>query len=263
MKRAAIIGTAGTWRETPWQDDDLFRTSLNDAFMLGMPMPRIGAWYELHPLDHFIFRDPNDQKPVTAADVPMGYYLRPKGYLDWLQQTAQRIPVYLQAPPKPGWGLAEQFPADHLVEQFRSVLFLDPTWPKPYVASGPSWMLMHLMAQGYDEISIYGIHLSTAKEYREQRPQFEMLLGYALGRGVTIHLPKRTPIGKGDHVYCYEPRRSQQIDGLRWQLQEMGKRASSLVGPQRSRANAEVADLQQLIARLEMQDIFQSPEWRV
>ena len=51
-RRAAIVGTAGTWKRVPWADQDLDIFGLNDGYMLGMRagysqgLPRIAGWYE-------------------------------------------------------------------------------------------------------------------------------------------------------------------------------------------------------------------------
>src|SRR5262245_14399011 len=97
--RAVIVGTAETWKRAPWNDPSAYIVSLNDAYALGLP--RVDEWVELHPLDHMYFRDPR-HKVVTADQIPEGFYVRPKGHLNTLQEMAKTIPVWLQQEPPEG-----------------------------------------------------------------------------------------------------------------------------------------------------------------
>ena len=274
----AIVGTAPTWRETPFQDASWTIASLNDAYALGLP--RWSIWWELHPLDHFVFRPWKDARhtPITPNDIPAGYYLRPDGHLQWLKQQAQSIPVMLQQPPPPDWPMAARFEVERICEKFRDVLFIDPTWTKPYVQSGPDWMFLWALDHGFDHIGIWGIHLATEREYVDQRPRFEGLITYAIGKGVRITIPKGTPICHGRHVYCYEPRLNQAQDGLRYQLMLLDQQRAPLLdrlvhrpwwrGKQQlldaiADIDAEKLDLKQRIARLRLTEEMAGPEWRL
>lgn len=277
MRRFGIIGTADTWRETPWHDQSWYLTSLNDAYMLGLP--RTDAWYEQHPLERFVYRKREAvHTPVTPNDIPAGYYLRPEGHLQWLQQYAQQHPVWLQDLPLPGWGQAQRYPVEHICAKYRDVLFIDPTWKKPYIAAGPSWMLLHALDQGCEEIGIWGIHLATQREYIEQRPEFEGLIRYAIGLGIKIVIPKTTPICHSRNVYCYEPRLSQAQDPLQWQLHLLEQKRAPLFqalvhrpwwrGKQQfldrlAEIDAEKTDLKQQLGRLQLHESLAGPEWRV
>ncbi len=65
---------------------------------------------------------------------------------------------------------------------------------------------MHAIAEGYREIHIYGIHLATKWEYQQQRPNFEFLLGVAMGLGIKVILPAPAPICKASYQYAYAPK---------------------------------------------------------
>src|SRR5690349_21053380 len=100
MKRVCIVGTAPSWKETPWHDPSLEIWGLNDGYMLGYP--RANRWYELHPFDKMWFR-PKTQKAIKASDIPVGFYVRPEGHDEWLKKQAETIPVFLQKEPPAGW----------------------------------------------------------------------------------------------------------------------------------------------------------------
>jgi hypothetical protein len=207
--RAAIVGTAQSWKQTPWDDPGLRIIGLNDAYSLGFK--RADEWWELHPLDKMFFR-PRKQKMVFKDQIPPGHYVRPEGHLEWLKEQARTIPVWLQQEPPEGWGPnAKRFPIEEMEAKYGT-----------YWASGPAYELMSLYDRGYKEIHVYGIHLSTEHEYREQRPNFEMLLGrligaevreerrgdlrYYHGKDCTIVLPVSSPILQHGWKYAYEPK---------------------------------------------------------
>lgn len=191
--RVAIVGTAPSWRETPWTDPGLFIMGLNDAWVLDFP--RCDAWWEMHPLDHFYFRK-RDQRAVFAEDVPHGYYVRPEGHIEWLKEQAKRIPVFLQQTPPKDWPInAQRFPIEDYDAKFG-----------PYWASGPAYEVAWAIEQGAEEIQIWGIHLATEHEYREQRANFEHLLGIARGKGIKVVMAEQSPVLKHGWKYAYEPK---------------------------------------------------------
>ena len=207
--RAAIVGTAPTWHRTPFADPGLRVCSLNDAYSLGLP--RIDEHYELHPLDRMWFR-PKHKTVFLKSEIPSGAYVRPEGHVDWLKQQAATIPIWLKDTPPDDWPAnARRFPVEDLESTYGT-----------YWASGPAYMLMHLYDRGYRDISIYGIHLSTQAEYREQRGNLEFLCGRILGAAVResvtqglrtyrgrdcqITLPAEAPILSHGWKYAYEPK---------------------------------------------------------
>lgn len=208
-QRTAIVGTAPSWHRTPWADAGLHIVSLNDAYTLGLR--RADEWYDTHPWDKFWYRKLN-QRTIREGDVPHGAYVRPEGHLDWLKNFATTNPVWLKEEPPPDWPAnAQRFPWEEIQTRFGS-----------YWASGPSWMVMHLYARGFRHFEIYGIHLSTQREYVEQRGNFEHLLGrmlgidvqeekhnglyYYAGRDCTIVMPEESPLLRHGWKYGLEPR---------------------------------------------------------
>lgn len=198
QKRAAIVGTAPSWVETPWDDPGLTICTLNDGYSLGVG--RISEHYDLHPFSKMWFR-PKTKRIFKEGDIPDGVYVRPEGHIEWLKDTAKTVPVWLQDTPPSGWPVnAKRFP----IEDVKALLKSRPD-QESYIASSPALMLAHLIVRGFTEIQIYGIHLATQGEYIKQRPQFEYLLGKAEAMGITIILPKSCPLLKHTHVYGYEP----------------------------------------------------------
>ena len=209
QKRAIIVGTAQTWRKAPFTDPDCTIVGLNDGYALNLP--RADEWYELHPLDQMWFK-PADKKVVYQHELPPGAFVRPEGHLEWLKTQAAQIPVWLQKEPPSDWPPnAARLPIEQIEATFGQ-----------YWASGPVYEIAHLYLRGYRSFEIYGIHLSTEHEYREQRPNFEFFLGRLLGptvvesrdavKGLRIYqgaevrvvLPVESPILQHGWKYAYE-----------------------------------------------------------
>lgn len=227
LKRCAILGTAPSWKQCPWNDPSLMILGLNDAWVLGYP--RADAWFDLHPFSAFAYYDRG--KALDPRAIPAGAYLRPNGHLEWLAQ--QKIPVYLQQA-QPNWKHSITFPRDEVLA------FWSKFWPwrvsrkgiasqgTDYEVSSPAWMFMWAVAQGFTEIHIYGIHLSTEWEYLQQRPNLEFLIGVASGLGVKVVLPDYVPICKSEFRYGYEPKADRALDPLKSATQWLQHEAKSL-----------------------------------
>jgi hypothetical protein len=234
-ERVAIVGTAGSWVKTPWQDAGLSILSLNDAYKLP-GFVRANAWFDFHPLNRFYHPEPGQQ--VFAHQVPSGYYVRPTDHLAWMAK--QVIPLYLhpqyreQHPDAATWAHARPFPRQAIEDYFGYAPGSDD---KFYSTSSPAWMLALAILEGAREIHVYGIHLATQREYIEQRPNFESLLGRVLGRGKQtvkvcdgmrhyetadghVVLPEATPIFQADFQYAFEPCPRTAEDPLTWDLRK-------------------------------------------
>lgn len=194
-KRFCILGTAPTWKLAPFDDPNAVIACLNDMYLLGIP--RADTWTDIHPFRQFHFRDERQRK-VDAATVPAGTYVRPHGHIEWLAK--QSIPVYIQQA-DPRVPRARVFPYAEIRAAF------DPVFPSGRVecSSTPQWMLMQAILEGYQEIHIYGIHLATEWEYQKQRELFAFLIGYARGKGITVVIPKGSPLCRTTHEYAYAP----------------------------------------------------------
>ena len=221
---------------TPWTDKDLHIVALNDAYALNIP--RYDEWYELHPLDQMWFRK-IDQRTINPNDVPKGFYIRPQGHLEWLKAQAARVPVWLQSEPPADWPAnAQRLPVEELERKYFGGAY-------PYWASGPAFMLLHLHARGFREIHVYGIHLATEAEYREQRPNFEALIRSLLGaethetradgirtivgKDMTIVLPEAAPILQHGWKYAYEHKPEPKPNPYRDELKRTVKAKNTLV----------------------------------
>lgn len=209
-KACAIVGTAQTWKLTPWSDPAVDVLGLNDGYMLGyrqtgqLALPRMTVWFDLHPFAQMCFR-PQGERTVSTFDVPTGAYLRPAGHLEWLR--SRTFPVFVNEVPAHWPKTVQPFPRKELEAKYGS-----------YFCSTPAWMLVWAIEQGYNEIHIYGIHLATEWEYISQRPNMEYWMRHAMDRGVKLILPTKCPLLKSKHVYAYEPKPGLGLEQMKKQI---------------------------------------------
>ena len=219
-QRVAIVGTAPSWKLTPWNDPGIQILGLNDAYKLGWP--RADGWYDIHPMSKFHF---TGGQRIYSHQVPPGHYVRPDGHIEWLAK--QTIPVWLHEDPPAGWVHARKFPKEAIEAEFGR-----------YMTSTPAWMLAHVIQQGAKEIHIYGIHLATEHEYIEQRPNFEFLIGRVLGSGkiktyldqglrtyetqdARVVLPEDSPILQSNFQYAYQTRPNAYLEPAKWEIHKL------------------------------------------
>lgn len=239
VKRGCIVGTAPTFKNTPWDDQSLDIFSLNDAYVLP-GFKRASGWFDLHPIPEMVFR-PKGEKKVRPEHAPVGGYLRPEGHLEWLK--TRNFPVYLQQAPK-GWTHAHEFPFTELQQRFGS-----------YFSSTPAWILAWMLAAGYKEIHIYGIHLATEWEYIHQRPNMEFLIGVALAQGVQFVIPEKSSLLKGRHKYAIEPKPDLDLERVQRRMaliKDEGARLQQRLAKLSWYARGEKADI---LARLGVLDL--------
>lgn len=230
FKKIAIVGTAPSWCDTPWNDADLGIYSLNDAYNIA-GFQRADFWADMHPLNKFWYapkKEEGKQVVVFSHQIPYGYYVRPAGHLDWL--ATQPMVKYLhpehaqQLPESATWPNAHPFPRADVEASYGR-----------YQTSSPQWMLAQVLMAGIREVHIYGIHLSTEQEYIEQRPGFEYLIGCLLGptkRTMTVKdklrryesqdglvvLPEASPVLAAGFQYAFEPSPRRALEPLKWEL---------------------------------------------
>jgi hypothetical protein len=83
--------------------------------------------------------------------------------------------------------------------------------------------------EGYTEIHIYGIHLATEKEYRDQRPQFENLIGIVRALGVKVVMAEESPLLKASRRYAYDPKPAPVVNPYHVELKATRKAKDALV----------------------------------
>lgn len=140
-----------------------------------------------------------DCHDMTFLDDVARYQRRvPKDYLKHL--ASLDCPVYLQEK-NPEVPKSQAYPLSE-VQGF--MLHVDPNHTKPYFASTVAYMLLLAIAEGVNEIHLYGIDLSEDQEWGYQKPNTEFYIGLARGRGIKVVIPEGSSLLTFSHVYGYE-----------------------------------------------------------
>lgn len=170
QKNIAIIGKAPASRDfAPYGDPAWEIWTLSDLVPRGQ-VPRFDRHFELHP-KHWL-EDRGDD------------------YWQWLLSVKDK-PVYV-AHECPELPAAVPFPMQSVLDYFA---------PWRYFTNTVSWLLGFAIMQGPAEMGVWGVDMAQTKEYREQRPSCEWLIGYAMGAGITVHIPETCDLMKAPFLY--------------------------------------------------------------
>lgn len=143
--------------------------------------------FQLHP------RNWNSDK-----GLPPGEYGREPGHVEWLKNYKGEL--FLQEPD-------ERIPDAKVFPYTEVVQFLNRNINRqePYLTSTFAMLIGYALYENskkrgdkkINEIKIFGINLSTAEEYFNQRPGVEFLAGYAMGAGIKVWIPPTSAIFRG------------------------------------------------------------------
>lgn len=171
MRHVGLLGLGQSLVEAPFADPSIEFWGMSNGHSV-YPNWAVRRWFELHTLDICVKRDPS--------------------YLQWAAQN--QTTLYMQ---------------QHYVDIPESLPFpkhaVLAVCRRPYLTSTVAWMLgMCLLEPDITTVSLWGINLSSAEEYRRQRPCVEYLLGRLEGRGVEVRIPQSSVLLKDTMLYGYE-----------------------------------------------------------
>jgi hypothetical protein len=173
MKKLAIVGTAETWKETQFNNEEFEIWALNDMFMM---IPYADRWFEMHT-----------RKVIEECKTRGG----DQNYLEWFQKAS--IPIYMQEK-HDDIPNSIKYPLDEMIERFGV----------RYFNSTVDYEIALALSEGYKEIHVNGVNMAVDKEYGEQRPSCEFWLGVAKGMGVKLVLPESCDLLSSRWLYGYE-----------------------------------------------------------
>ena len=182
MKKLCILGTAQTLKEAPINEDYEF-WALNDMYDV-VPVDKISRWFEIHRwefIKEHISKRTNSPYAERLAQLKMPIYM---------QEQHSEIPTSVK------------YPLETLIEHFGRRFF----------NSTIDYMLALAIYEGYQDISIYGVHMSYMEEYGEQRPSCLYWLGVAEGKGIKIHIPDDSDLLKSYWLYGYEDKKRKDLE---------------------------------------------------
>ena len=173
------MGFATSSRDlTPYGDDTIEIWGLNELYNY---VPRWDRWFELH--DRKIFYE------SFSTDNP-----RTKGYLEWLQSQKPDKPIYM-VEKYDDIPASVAYPYDAMLERYASIR---------YYTSSIAYMLALAIAEGYQEIHVYGVDMMMDDEYAFQRACCDFFIGIALGMGRKVYVPWQSALLKGSYLYGKE-----------------------------------------------------------
>ena len=169
-----ICGAPSSEFLAPWEDESF------DNWVLG------------NRLDRHI-----DRRPTRVFEIhdDLSEHEEPELYKSWL--IDHNIPLVvgegfnLEPVPDYDYHHISIYPYNKIEELYGSL----------YLTSSPAYMMAMAMIEGYTEIGIYGVDLTTDDlEYFHQRPCMEAWIGFAKGRGIKVTIPEVSHIGKSSYV---------------------------------------------------------------
>lgn len=215
-RKIAIIGTAESWKDAPYDDPEWEIWGLAWRFY---DMPRSDVLFEMH-------------LPEFWPD----YMPEPETYARWLKDPAQKdggpIRVIMQESVVPAFPKCEAYPLDEAKALMGG---------RNYFTSSFSYMLAKAILEGCDEIGIWGVDLVVGTEYIQQRPAAEFLLGIAVAQGIKISVAEGSALLRSGFLYGFEDdtpdpgirRLKDKIGGYDEKIKELMSQVYALGGAKR------------------------------
>ncbi len=175
--KVAILGFVQHYQKAPFNDPSFEIWGLNELYQF---IPRWDRWFELH-----------------SRAVYEGDRTRTSEHIAKLQ--AMKCPVYMHQ----HWDdipASVPYPIDAVCRAF-----VNPCpEARPYLTNSITYMILLGILEGFQEIHLYGVDMSHASEYGQQRPSCEWALGLAAGRGIKLYLPPESDLMKTLFLYGFE-----------------------------------------------------------
>jgi hypothetical protein len=186
-RKIAICGTAEPhWRHAPFTDPSWEIWTCGGIFAVA---PRINRHFEIHDKKETCKGWGNPAEEEAQRNV----------YWNWLAAQGDKVYLKTVLPETPN---ATPFPIEALCQMF----------PDKYFTNSVSYMIALAIAEGVDEIGLWGIDMALGgsednpdgDEYGRQRPSVEYYLGIATGMGIAVHLPPETTLLQSRKLYGFD-----------------------------------------------------------
>ena len=193
-KKVCIVGYAENSRHLAWYNDpDCEIWGVNQ---LGRFIPRADRWFQIHT--------DWDDKTKWAANTNVGQWMADAPIPIYMIQHHQEIPNSIP------------YPVDRVKQKLG--LAGDPFIPGSdldYFTSTIAFMYALAIAEGFEEIGIYGIDLIIGREYFFEKSCVEFYMGIAHARGIHIHKPANSALLWQSHRYGYQQEPDYGFYGLK------------------------------------------------
>lgn len=175
-----IVGFAQSWVQAPWHDLSQEIWGMNALHKLADARPdlnpRFNRWYQLHDIDSHHRADRDE-------------------HVAWLRNSGLPVIMWPEHVEKYGSEIPNAFPYPKLAvtEMFGR-----------YFTNTVSWMIAHAIFEQRPHIGVFGIDMAQDSEYAHQRPSCEFFLGWAVGAGISLHIPDTSDLLKAPFMYGAE-----------------------------------------------------------
>lgn len=106
--------------------------------------------------------------------------------MDGYRERLNSLPKLYMQKAYPEYPNAIAFPYDEVIAAIGA----------DYFNSSIAYMLGLAIADGAEEIGLYGVDMKASEEYGFQRANCEYLIGVARGRGIKVYVPEISPLCK-------------------------------------------------------------------
>lgn len=169
-RKVAIVGFASESRGlAPYHDPGWEIWCINKLWSVNIPNFRWDRWYEIHKPENW---DPS--------------------HLAWLKSQPPGKPIYMQRA-FTDIPASVEFPIDDILRRFDN-----------FHTNSVSLLMAHALLEGVDDLGLWGVDLESGGEYEIERPSALFFAGIARGMGVSLYLPKESPLLKAPFLYGYE-----------------------------------------------------------
>jgi hypothetical protein len=178
-KQLAILGTASSMPEAPFEDEDFEIWGV--ASLTEEPKcKRLDRAFEFHPKRHW------GQLPITMRlkrfDGPV-----------YMQDHYDEIPNSVA------------YPREAVKKQFH----MDAMGDNLFVTNSITWMILLALHEGYRHISLFGVHMAHDTEYSYQLPSCSWALGVIhgmilAGKSYTLYVAPESSLLKARYEYGFD-----------------------------------------------------------
>lgn len=182
MRKIAIVGSAKSRADAPYEDHgwEIWALAWWD-------LPRVTRYFEMHEPEQW------------------GVYTKLSEYQSRLRNMT--TPVYMRSR-MPEYQHSVAYPFDFVEGK------LNPSQRTDWRTSSVAYMVALAIAEGAEEIGIWGVQMAADDEYAYQRPMMTWLLGLAEGRGIKLTLPPDCALLRANFEYGVGASPSEMDEGL-------------------------------------------------
>lgn len=235
VRKIAIVGFADETRGlAPYEDPSCEIWILN---MLHAHVPRWDRLWEMH-----------DRVTLEVETAELKMNMDHLGYL----QSEQTRPIYM-IDAQPDIPCSVRFPIERVKEPVAALC--EKLANTPYFTSTFAYMIAYavelivarrtniFVPEPGEEIYVCGVEMLNGEEYAYQRSCAEFFAGYAIGKGIKLHIPDRSALLESDGMYGYAPPATLELLGrMRLYYQERRKKELALRDDAATRRDKAKAD---------------------